>query len=159
VTTAPWLLLAVGNPSRGDDALGPLLIERLRGDGVEAAGDVELMTDFQLQLEHVLDLDGRRAVLFVDAARPGATSGATLSRIESTGTRPSWTTHALRPQALLDVYRQVQDREPPAAWQLAIEGERFELGATLSDAAERHLRHAVGLAIDWLGTARTITAG
>ena len=29
VKTPPLLLLAVGNPSRGDDALGPCLLERL----------------------------------------------------------------------------------------------------------------------------------
>ena len=31
--SAPLLVLAVGNPSRGDDALGPLLLERLHGRG------------------------------------------------------------------------------------------------------------------------------
>ena len=28
--SAPLLILAVGNPSRGDDALGPMLLERLQ---------------------------------------------------------------------------------------------------------------------------------
>jgi hydrogenase maturation protease len=76
VSRASWLVLAVGNPSRGDDALGPALLERLRDAGVDAAGDVELLTDFQLQIEHALDLQGRQAVLFVDAARPGVADGA-----------------------------------------------------------------------------------
>ena len=35
--SAPLLVLAVGNPSRGDDALGPLLLERLQADGWDAA--------------------------------------------------------------------------------------------------------------------------
>jgi Ni,Fe-hydrogenase maturation factor len=30
---APLLVLAVGNPSRGDDALGPALAERLEAAG------------------------------------------------------------------------------------------------------------------------------
>ena len=48
------LVFAWGNPSRGDDALGPALVERL-----EAArpahpewGELALLTDFQLQPEH-----------------------------------------------------------------------------------------------------------
>ena len=100
-------------------------------------------------------------MLFVDAALPGAVRGASLRQIEPTGSRaaPEWTTHALRPQALLDVYWQVLGHPPPAAWQLAIEGECFELGAALSESAERHLRDAVGLALAWLKAASTVTAG
>ncbi|WP_462320608.1 hydrogenase maturation protease [Halochromatium sp.] len=65
----PVLVFGYGNPSRGDDALGPRLIERLQGlqDRGQLPG-VELLTDFQLQIEHVLDLVGRERVIFVDAA-------------------------------------------------------------------------------------------
>jgi len=159
--TAPVLVIAVGNPGRGDDALGSALLDALRGASAERSGEVELIADFQLQIEHVVDLEGRSAVLFVDAALPGTVRGANLRQIEPTGSRaaPEWTTHALRPQALLDVYWQVLGHAPPAAWQLAIEGERFELGAALSETAERHLQHAATLALDWLRAAPTSTAG
>lgn len=65
----PVLVFGYGNPSRGDDALGPRLIERLQGlqDRGQLSG-VELLTDFQLQIEHVLDLVGRERVILVDAA-------------------------------------------------------------------------------------------
>ena len=66
----PLLVLAWGNPSRGDDALGPLLAERLLAHA-QVAGlvdRVEVLTDFQLQVEHALDLVGRERLLFVDAA-------------------------------------------------------------------------------------------
>jgi hydrogenase maturation protease len=159
--TAPVLVVAVGNPGRGDDALGPALLDALRAAGAERTGEVQLIADFQLQVEHVVDLEGRRAVLFVDAALPGTVRGASLRQIEPTGSRaaPEWTTHALRPQALLDIYWQVQGHAPSAAWQLAIEGERFELGAALSESAECHLREAVELALAWLKAASTVTAG
>ena len=58
------LIFGYGNPSRGDDALGPLLLERLAADGLP---DIECLTDFQLQVEHALDLEGRDLVLFIDA--------------------------------------------------------------------------------------------
>jgi hydrogenase maturation protease len=159
--TAPVLVVAVGNPGRGDDALGPALLDALRAAGAERTGEVQLIADFQLQVEHVVDLEGRRAVLFVDAALPGTVRGASLRQIEPTGSRaaPEWTTHALRPQALLDIYWQVQGHAPSAAWQLAIEGVRFELGAALSESAECHLREAVELALAWLKAASTVTAG
>ena len=66
----PLLVLAWGNPSRGDDALGPLLAERLlaHAGAPSLVGRVEVLTDFQLQVEHALDLVGRERILFVDAA-------------------------------------------------------------------------------------------
>ncbi|MCI1192174.1 hydrogenase maturation protease [Calidifontimicrobium sp. SYSU G02091] len=146
---APLLIVAVGNPSRGDDALGPALVERLRAAGVDADGTVELLVDFQLQVEHALDLVGRRAVLFVDAARPGTVDGVALQPVAADAAAPLWS-HALRPQAVLAVYAQVQRQPPPAAWLLAIEGRDFALGEGLGDAARRRLDVAEAKVLDWL---------
>ncbi len=152
MSRAALLVLAVGNPSRGDDALGPLLLERLQQSNQPALGDVELLTDFQLQIEHALDLDGRQAVLFVDAARPGTACGATLTPIHAVpGTLPA--SHALSPQAVLQVATQLAGEAPPA-WQLAIEGAQFALGEGLSAVAEHHLTLALALAQQWLQSQR-----
>ena len=144
----PWLMLAVGNPSRGDDALGPLLLERLRDAGIEAAGDVELLSDHQLQIENALDLQGRQAVLFVDAARSGTCAGFSLNPIVPDAVASPFT-HALGAPALLEVTARVAGAAPPA-WQLAIEGKSFGLGEALSPLASRHLEAAVDAAQDWL---------
>jgi hypothetical protein len=70
--TRPVLVFAYGNPSRGDDALGPLLIERLEErQRAGALTRVDLLTDFQLQVEHALDLRGRERVIFAEAAASG----------------------------------------------------------------------------------------
>jgi hydrogenase maturation protease len=151
------LVIAVGNPSRGDDALGPALLERLQGEGVERDGSVELLTDFQLQVEHALDLQGRRAVLFVDAAWPGATHGAMLTPICADTWLPP-ASHALRPQGVLHVAETLNNGGAPPAWQLAIEGRTFALGEPLSATAERHLQHALRLALDWLCAQRETAA-
>jgi hydrogenase maturation protease len=148
MNTAPCLVIAVGNPSRGDDGLGPALVERLCSAGVERGGEVELLTDFQLQIEHALDMQGRRAVLFVDAAWPGAAAGATLVPIDADAWPPP-ASHALRPQAVLHVTEQLGGHAPPA-WQLAIEGQSFALGEGLSAVGEHHLETALQLALDWL---------
>lgn len=167
---APWLVLAVGNPSRGDDALGPTLIERLLQDNIDAS-DVEFLIDFQLQIEHALDLAGRRAVLFVDAARPGVV-GANLSNNTMVQTEQDIraagaaitpihadeavtpATHALCAEAVLHV-AQLFDNTVPPAWQLAIEGQSFDLGEGLSEQAERHLCEALTLANRWLDQRRS----
>jgi hydrogenase maturation protease len=148
MSIAPCLVIAVGNPSRGDDGLGPALLERLSGAGAERDGEVELLTDFQLQIEHALDMQGRRAVLFVDAAWPGAAAGAALVPIDADA-RPPPASHALRPQAVLHVAEQLNGRAPPA-WQLAIEGQSFALGEGLSAVGEQHLEAALPLVLDWL---------
>lgn len=149
---APLLVLAIGNPSRGDDALGPLLLEQLAAVGTEAAGDVELLTDFQLQIEHALDLEGRRAVLFIDAARPGVVHGVGLRMIHA-DSRMAPVSHALSAPAVLQVATQLAGRAPPA-WQLAVEGECFALHEGLSALAQQHMEQAFKVLLDWIATQR-----
>ena len=148
--TAPSLIFAWGNPSRGDDALGPLFIEELRErlQHGNAWRGVECLTDFQLQVEHALDLQDREQVLFVDASvncsPPFEVSPLTPYR------DLSFTSHAMTPQAVLQVYVELNCGEPPPSLLLAIRGERFELGAGLGGAARSHLQAALGWATDWL---------
>ena len=141
---APILVFGWGNPARGDDALGPLFV-----DAVDAMGlpGVECLTDFQLQVEHALDLEGRHRVLFVDAS---------LGAPEPFGVEPivarrddSITTHAMTPQAVLQVYRDLQG-EPPPAWLLGMRGECWALGDPVSAAARVRLDAALDWARDWL---------
>lgn len=147
--TAPLLVVAVGNPSRGDDAIGPRLLDTLRGLGVEREGQVELLEEFQLQVEHSLDLIGRAAILFVDASRVPVPGGAALVPIDAGRGHPP-ASHALLPPALLAVFATVQGRPAPPAWLLAVEGRSFELGADLTAQAEANLSIATRLARDWV---------
>ena len=93
----PIVVFAVGNPSRGDDAIGPELCGRLEGwlanEGL--SGQFELIEDFQLQIEHALDLQGRQLALFIDAGAntPGP---FTFQRI-APATGAAYTTHELPP--------------------------------------------------------------
>jgi len=132
--TNPDLIFTWGNPSRGDDALGPAMYELLQQ--AELNG-VDLLTDFQLQIEHSIDLEGRERVLFVDAST-SANAPFELSRLQPEQDA-SYTTHAMSPQALLSVYQQVNRCAPPPAWLLSIRGYEFGLGLPLSTAANEHL--------------------
>lgn len=130
------VVLGWGNDARGDDALGPLLLRRL----AEKWPDLDTVEDYQLQIEHALDLDGFDAALFIDAAR-GLDAPYTLREIAPAAARTP-TTHALAPQAVLDVYVQFHRRAPPPAFLLALRGEAFELGEGLSAAGEEALAKA-----------------
>ncbi len=126
-----------GNDARGDDGLGPLMLARVAR---AAWPDVTAIEDFQLQIEHALDLDGAEAALFVDA---GKDTPAPFSFIEIGPKRgDSQTTHALAPEAVLDVYARSLRRPPPPAFTLCMRGERFELGEGLSAEASERLEAA-----------------
>jgi len=146
---APKLVIAIGNPSRGDDALGPMLLDRI---AALALPDVELITDFQLQVEHALDLVGRDEVTLVDADAAG-TPPFRYTMVSPSADR-SITTHALSPAALLDTYRRVVDAAIPPTWLLAIRGYAFELGAPLSPAATTNLEAAVAMLANRLSRKR-----
>ncbi len=145
--TAPILLLAVGNESRGDDALAPLLLRGL-GAAVEAEGLIERIEDYQLQVEHVTDLVGRTAVLFIDADA-SCTPPFDLSRIDAAHDH-SYTSHAMTPFALLHSYRQVYGADAPPAFLLRIRGYEFELGKQLSEQAAANLALASTRVREWI---------
>jgi hydrogenase maturation protease len=147
---APTLIFGWGNPSRGDDALGPLFVEHFTALAAlhPEWGAVDFLTDFQLQVEHALDLQGRRRVLFVDASLD-AVPPCSLTRIEAERDA-SFTTHAMSPQAVLKVYADIDEGEAPPCWLLAIRGERFELGEPLTEAAQQSLQAALQVAADWV---------
>jgi hydrogenase maturation protease len=138
----PLLIFGWGNPSRGDDALAPLLCERLAAWlPTQPFGDAYVVEqDFQLQVEDALELVGKEAVLFIDAAID-LSAPFTLTRIEARADA-SHSTHALNPQAVLATFRSIMNEDPPPAYLLALGGERFELGEPLSERAEANFAAA-----------------
>lgn len=144
------LVFAYGNPSRGDDALGPLLIERLaERQRAGALQQVDLLTDFQLQVEHALDLQGRELVVFVDAAA----SGPEPFSFHPVRPEPDagYTTHAMVPGAVLRVFEQVTREDSPPVWLLAIRGYAFDLGSPASTGADANLSQAIEHLLRLLG--------
>lgn len=147
-STAPVLILTWGNPSRGDDALGPAVFDRLEKHKRETSDldAVEILTDFQLQIEHAVDLENRRCVLFVDAgvscAEPYELHPLQAERDDS------FTTHAMSPASVLSVYKQVNGEEPPPACLLTIRAYEFGLGLPMSEAARKNLDLACQYIID-----------
>ena len=142
---APILIFAIGNESRGDDAIAPLLLRRLaeRLETSDIAGQFELLEDFQLQVEHATDMVGRKLVLFIDAGMD-TPAPYTFYRVQSNDSRTLFS-HASTPEAVLSTYQQVYQQEPPPAFVLCIRGEQFELGEAASPEAEQRMELAIEL--------------
>ncbi len=149
---AATLIFAIGNESRGDDALGPLLLRELASwlkDGGREKGEglleqFELIEEFQLQIEHAMDIKDRKRVFFIDAGMD-TPSPFHFYRLQASD-QPVLYSHALSPAALLNVYVQFYKESPPDAYVLCIKGETFELGELLSGNACENLALALTFA-------------
>jgi hydrogenase maturation protease len=139
------VVLVVGNESRGDDALGPALLERLiplLGPGSR------IVRDFQLQLEHALELRDTELALFIDAALE-LDAPFNFSEIHAETARSTFS-HAMKPEEVLGVFLQIEQKAPPPSFVLAIRAVDFTLGNSLSDLARSDLTRAVTFAEELL---------
>jgi len=139
---APVLVFTCGNPSRGDDALGPEMFDLL-SQYQQKTGElknVELLTDYQLQIEHAVDLEHRECVLFIDAS-VSAPPPYDFQQLQAEQDE-SYTTHAMNPAAVLAVYQQVNKQDHPPAYMLTIRGYDFELGEGMTEQAEKNLQQS-----------------
>ena len=134
----PVLLFGYGNPSRGDDALGQQLLNYVESQcNLE---DIEMLSDFQLQIEHALDLENRSLVLFIDASVTGI-HAYDFVRLQA-NRDVSYSSHAMSPSAVLDVYQTITKQAPPPCFLLTIKAESVELGEGLSPKAQENLAQA-----------------
>jgi hydrogenase maturation protease len=146
----PILVFACGNPSRGDDALGPLFVERVEALALRAPwrSAVETLTDFQLQVEHALDVVGRRYVVVVDAAVSGFEPfswSAVVPERDAT-----FSSHVMSPAAVLQAYVDVHARPPPPCFALCIRAYAVELGQPPGAPALANLDAAMGFFLGWI---------
>lgn len=155
------LLIGIGNPGRGDDGIGPALVERLaeaepesirEGAVVPAAsGAADAVWKYQLNIEDAALVRDYERVVFADASAeddPGAASLQPLGP-ESVIT---FTTHELPPGSVLALCQELYGRAPEA-WLLAVGGSSWELGQDLSETARAGLNRAETLLRAWLGSA------
>jgi hydrogenase maturation protease len=170
--TPPILVLAVGNPSRGDDAFGPMLAEQLMdwlAQQPEATSRlIDVIVDQQLVVEHMLDLQGRSHVLFVDAAA-SSLQGDQIVALQAMpvplvtqadpAAMPTISSHSSTPTQLLALHQSLLCTAPPPADLLTLTGHGFELGQPLSDQARQHMPQAWQALQQWLLNAITMQQG
>lgn len=147
------LIICVGNPSRGDDAAGPLIAQAL----LQATPSLNVIETFQLQPELVEDMVGQNTVIIVDA-QANTDQALTLCRIEPTTTL-GWCSHALAPEQLLGLYQTAYcSGAPPAALPamitLGIQANNFELGAPVSEKTLTLIAPVTRALVDLAGSLR-----
>jgi hydrogenase maturation protease len=148
--TAPrdTLVIGYGNPGRGDDGLGPALIDRLDR---EAIAGVRTISAFQLQVEHAAELATAARAVFVDASLDGPP--CELRGVEPERTT-SFSTHSVSPGQVLALARDVFGWTGEA-FVLAVRGEAFDqFREQLSPAGEAAMEAALGLLIPMLRSGR-----
>jgi len=118
------LVLALGNPLRGDDAAAAAAVEGLARDGLR------VLAVHQLTPELADDVAAAQRVVFVDA-RAGAVPGA----VETVDLRPAAggpvATHALAPGALMALAAALHGAAPPARL-VTVGAQAFTLGEPVS---------------------------
>jgi len=130
------LVIGLGNPCRGDDAVGLLLARRLKLTGLAGWAVVEIEADGTALLEL---WRGAAAVIVIDAGRSGAPPG-TIHRLDArTQPIPRQLTlsssHAVGLAEAIGLAR-VWNELPPKLLVFAVEGCNFAAGAPLSPAVE-----------------------
>ncbi len=135
VTDKGWLVIGYGNDLRGDDAVGPQVVDKI----VEMdLANVKTIIGFQLLPEMAAEAASADVVVFVDAA---------VDRLQVSVERivhgvPSAITHIGSPHELISLTRAIYGSNPDA-WIVKIPAEQFELGAPLSELTERCAQEAV----------------
>jgi len=132
--------VCLGSPFRGDDAVGPVVAERLRAAGAHVLDCADEPTRLLGQW------DGLDTVVVVDAVRSGAAPG-TLHRIDAAdGPLPRdvglASTHAMGIADALDLGRAL-GRAPRRVVVLGVEGASFGIGDELTPAVAEALDELV----------------
>lgn len=132
----PVRIIGVGNRDRGDDALGPLVVQALQDrlpesvSAVEHSGEVSGLMDC---------LEGAEAVYLVDAAVMGLEPGSVRDFDARTKPLPSlggnYSSHALGLSEAVELARAL-DTLPPVCRVFAVEAATFEAGEGLSAAVD-----------------------
>jgi hydrogenase maturation protease len=109
------LLVGYGNTLRGDDALGPLAIERLRTLLPEA----EFVSCHQLGPELAGQMAAFDLVLFIDARGEGKPGTVRVERLSPNAGHVESLTHHVHPAALLELTETLYGQAP---WAMLVTG-------------------------------------
>ena len=127
-----WLLIGVGNPDRGDDAVGRRVAQALAG---ELSEDIEVLQLSGEASEVVSQLQGAEAAILVDASSSGAPAGS-VQRFDAVaeplpGELFAVSTHGVGVADAIELARALGDL-PAVCVVYAIEGKCFDPGEPVS---------------------------
>ncbi|HEY1468991.1 MAG TPA: hydrogenase maturation protease [Candidatus Acidoferrum sp.] len=141
------LVLACGNPLRGDDGIAVVLARYFQAAFCEPETDVKSSQQWTPELAEPISQSD--IVLFLDASTTLPPGKIQFNKVEPAREVSSTMTHSMRPEALLALSVQLYSRRPERAYLLTIGGESFEHPDHLSEPA----RSAIPVALDLIKAA------
>jgi hydrogenase maturation protease len=142
---AKILLIAIGNSGRNDDGLGWKFAEKVQ-HSIHRLIDVEYR--YQLQVEDAALVYKYDKVFFADASHAILENGFEIKAC-SPADHYFFSSHVQAPETILYLDKELYDKIPEA-FTIAIAGDNWGLGTTLSTAAEKNLQSAFDYFITFL---------
>jgi hydrogenase maturation protease len=140
------LILGYGNPGRQDDGLGPAAVSEIESMGLP---NLTAFDNYQLNIEDAIDVATHDIVWFIDAAKTGPSPYSV--RTVSPSSAIEFTSHIVRPEAILAIARECYGGSPQA-FLLAIRGYEFEFIEALTPGAKDNLDAALAMLTDRIRT-------
>ena len=142
------LVIGCGNPLRGDDAAGPVLVRRLWNRGLPEG--VRCADGGTGGMDVVFQMRGVPEVILVDACQTGAEPGAIFevpgAEVANVPPPAGINLHAFRwDHALAFARWLLREGRPDRVTAILIEGAAFDVGAELSPAVDRAIDAVVEL--------------
>jgi hydrogenase maturation protease len=136
------LVIGFGNVLRGDDGVGPAVVEALEALGIDG---LQTEAHHQLTPELAIRLSEAAFVVFVDASVERSADAVVVRELRSQDGvgGASWTGHRLTPEALLGLSLELWGRRPKA-WCVEVPVSKLGWGPGLTAQA----RHGVQMAVE-----------
>lgn len=135
------LILAYGNPLRGDDGAAWHIAQALQDRPHDPA--IAIITVQQLTAELAEQISHVETVIFVDASANTIPGLVSLHRVQPAPSVPTTWTHVLNPRTLLALSCQLYGRTPARVFLLSVGGESFEFSEELSAPVHLSISEAV----------------
>jgi hydrogenase maturation protease len=126
------LLLACGNPLRGDDGLGGWLATKVQEQF--ASSQLEVVASRQFTPEMAEPISTADTVIFLDCSATSEPGQISRHPVEATTKPARLMTHHMSPESLLWMSQELYGRVPRVAYLITVGGESFTMEERLSDA-------------------------
>jgi len=135
------LVYGFGNPGRQDDGIGNAMINRLQSWVKDNfIMDVELESNYQLNIEDAEIISNYQRVIFIDASKENIKS-CKLEKLKPAEKTIEFTMHAVSPSYLLYLSDELFHKKPEC-YLLSIKGENWEIKEGISKNASMNIDKA-----------------
>ena len=128
----PALLLACGNPLRGDDGFGGWVAARAQEQFVSS--QLEVVASRQFTPEMAEPISTADTVIFLDCSATSEPGQISLHPVEAATKPARLMTHHTSPESLLWMSQELYGRVPRVAYLITVGGDSFKMEERLSDA-------------------------